>query len=613
MIHPQMEKILPLVEKPGRYVGGEYNSVVKPNREDLVSFAFCFPDVYEVGMSHLGLRILYDVINVRDDACCERAFAPWTDMEAQMRENQIPLCTLESATPLCQFDLVGFTLQYEMSYTNILNMLELGGIALLAAQRGENDPFVLCGGPCAYNGEPLADFVDFFTIGDGEESTNDILDCMKRCKAENLTRAQTLEALSRIPGIYVPSYYTCQYAQDGTLQAMETEKEVPAQIMKRSVETLEDAHFPARMIVPYLEVVHDRISLEIMRGCTRGCRFCQAGMLYRPIRERSVETLCRQAQEQIESSGYEEVSLSSLSSGDYSKLGQLIEQLKQGPCGGQTSLSLPSLRLDAYGAEFMDSLEGGRKAGLTLAPEAGTQRLRDIINKNVTEKDLEESVGHAFGAGWNRVKLYFMIGLPGEIDEDILGIAELARKVKRMYYAQPKEARRRPLELQVSASNFVPKPHTPFQWAAQDTLEELLRKQKLLREALKSSGANFSWHDGKTSLLEAVFAKGDRRLGAVLLRAFQLGCRMDGWRDVFSYEKWERAFTDCGISMDFYAHRPAGAEEKFPWEIITCGVTRAYLRKEYEKALRVELTPDCRQQCNGCGLMKECGRTKWCE
>ncbi len=606
MYDPRLNDILPRVERPARYTGGEYNSIVKDPASVAVRFAFAFPDVYEIGMSNLGMRILYHVLNGREDTACERMFAPWADMEAELRRDGIPLYALESGDPVRAFDIVGFTLQYEMSYTNILNMLDLAQIPLLAADRGEGEAFVIAGGPCAFNPEPLWAFIDCFCVGDGEEAIGDIVDVVRRGKEQGWSRAQTLRALAGVPGMYVPSLYREKRGEDGGFLGLEpTEPGVPATVEKHLLADLDSAPMPERPIVPYLDITHDRVTLEIFRGCTRGCRFCQAGVLYRPVRERSVQTLVRQATAQLQATGYDEVSLSSLSTGDYSRFAELVQALRQGPCSGHVSLSVPSLRLDAHAKEFMDSLEGGRRTGLTLAPEAGTQRLRDIINKNVTEDDLMTSVRDAFSAGWNKVKLYFMIGLPGETDEDLLGIAELARKVVAEYYKLPKEQRRRGVTVSVSTSNFVPKAHTPFQWHPQDSVEELRRKQLLLKQALKIQGVDYSWHEATLSMLEGAFARGGREMAQVLHRAWQLGCRFDSWREHFKAPLWERAMGECAVTQE-HARRALPRDAALPWEHIQSGVDKAFLLCEYDRAMGGALTPDCRESCLGCGLQNVC-------
>jgi len=604
----RLETILPRVEHPARYTGGELNAVQKSVDDVDIRFAFAFPDVYEIGMSHLGTRILYDVLNKRQDTWCERVFAPWADMEKEMRAGALPLFALESGDPIKDFDIIGFTLQYEMSFTNILNMIDLAGLKLKSADRGEGTPLVIAGGPCAFNPEPLWEFIDCFVLGDGEEAICNVVEVYRKCKKAGNTRAESLRALADIPGLYIPRFYNVEYNEDGTVKSIQPNTPgIPAVVEKRILDDLDQASFPEKPIVPFLEIVHDRVTLEIFRGCTRGCRFCQAGVIYRPVRERSVESLARQAAESLKSSGYDEVSLSSLSSGDYSRFAELIREMKSGPCAGHISLTLPSLRLDAHGREFMESLEGGRRTGLTLAPEAGTQRLRDVINKNVTEEDLLTSVRDAFEAGWDKVKLYFMIGLPSETDEDLLGIADLARKVVSEYYKLPKEKRRRSVSVLVSASNFVPKPHTPFQWIGQDSVEELKRKQQLLKNALKIRGVDFSWHGADISMLEAAFARGGRTLSASLLRAWELGCRFDSWREYFSFEKWQQAFAETGIDPAFYASRPIKEGETLPWEHLNSGANKAFLWEEYQRSMRGESTPDCRDGCLGCGLQARCG------
>lgn len=611
MSYDRLSAILPRVERPARYTGGELNAVYKDARSVAVRFAFAFPDVYEIGMSHLGTRILYDVLNVREDTWCERVFAPWPDMEKEMREAGVPLFALESGDGIASFDIIGFTLQYEMCYTNVLNMLDLAGLPLRSADRGEGTPLVIAGGPCAFNPEPLWEFVDCFVLGDGEEAICDIVDLYKKNKNVGKAKAELLRELALVRGVYVPRFYDADYHDDGTVRSIRSNlPDIPSVVQKSIVEDLDAAHWPEKPVVPFLEIVHDRVTLEIFRGCTRGCRFCQAGMIYRPVRERSVATLARHAAEGLKASGYDEVSLSSLSSGDYGRFSELIRAMREGPCAGHISLTLPSLRLDAHGKEFMESLEGGRRTGLTLAPEAGTQRLRDSINKNVTEEDLLSSVRDAFAAGWDKVKLYFMIGLPGETDEDLLGIADLARKVIAEYYKLPKEKRRRGVNVLVSASNFVPKPHTPFQWAGQDSLEELKRKQQLLKNALKMRGVDFSWHGAEISMLEAVFARGGRTLSATLQHAWELGCRFDSWREHFSFERWTRAFEETGVDPAFYASREMKEGETLPWDHLSSGVDKSYLLGEYRRSKSGgATTPDCREGCLGCGLQGRCGGT----
>lgn len=608
MYNSKLESIFPRVERPARYTGGELNAVVKnPDAVD-IRFAFAFPDAYEIAMSHLGTRILYHVLNSREDTWCERVFAPWADMEKELREAHIPLYGLESGDPINGFDIIGFTLQYEMCYTNVLNMLDLAGLPVKSSERDNSHPLVIAGGPCAFNPEPLWEFIDCFVLGDGEEAIGDVVEAVKLAKKDGIARQELLLRLAAIPGIYMPSLYDLSYHEDGTIRSVTPNAAgVPAIVEKRFLLDLDASPWPDKPIVPFLDIVHDRVTLEVFRGCTRGCRFCQAGTIYRPIRERSVDTLVRQAAASLQNSGYDEVSLSSLSTGDYSRFAELVSALRAGPCSGHVSLSLPSLRLDAHGKEYMDSLEGGRRTGLTLAPEAGTQRMRDIINKNVTEEDLLSSVRDAYEAGWDKVKLYFMLGLPGETDEDLLGIADLARKVINEYRKLPKEKRRRPVSILVSTSNFVPKPHTPFQWDGQDTVEELKRKQMLLKQALKIGGVDYSWHDAGLSQLEAAFARGGRPMSGVLLRAWQLGGRFDSWREHFSMARWKAAFADAGIDPAFYANRKAVVEEALPWDHIGTGVCKNFLWAERERAMAGQTTEDCRDGCLGCGLSNVCG------
>ena len=603
--------LLAKVEKPARYIGQELNMVKKnPSAVD-VRFCMCFPDVYEVAMAHLGSRIIYGVANAREDTYCERAFAPWLDMEREMREHDVPLYSLETASPLDAFDIIGFTLQYEMSYTNILNMLDLARIPIWASERKKEDPFVICGGPCACNPEPIAPFVDVFILGDGEETIPEMLDCMAKWKKSGEPREVYLRMLSEIEGFYVPRYYTPQYDENGCMASMEKEDHAPERIKRRIVTNLDAAYYPTDVIVPFLASVHDRMMLEIFRGCTRGCRFCQAGFLYRPIRERSVDTLMKQARELIQNTGYEEISLTSLSSGDYPHLNELIGQLLEESEKHRVSVSLPSLRVDSFDKKYAEKLQTVRKTGLTFAPEAGTQRLRDVINKGVTEEDLLQAVGDAFHSGWNAVKLYFMIGLPTETDEDLDGIVDLAKKVGDAYYQVPKEKRQKGLRITIGTSTFVPKPFTPFQWEPQNSMEEIIRKQRYLREKFKGvRGVTFHYHTPKVSVLEAIFARGDRRLADVLYCAWQKGCKFDAWDESFDFDKWMEAFAECGLDPAFYGTRRRGFDEIFPYEHIDMRVQKAYLQREYEHAIAGDVTGDCRDGCKGCFYPED--RVQYC-
>ena len=603
----RIENLMQRVQKPVRYMGGEFGAVMKDPEQAKVRYAFLFPDTYEVGMSHLGMRILYHVVNRRPDAWCERVFTPWVDMADAMRAEGVPLFSLESRTPVREFDILGVTLQYEMSYTNILESLDLAGIPLRREQRGEGDPFVICGGPCAFNPEPLAPFVDLIALGDGEEETNATIDAYIEWKASGAPREEYLRMCAQIPGVYVPSLYAVEYNADGTVARVSPKagSGAPELVKKAMVRDLDAADYPDKLIVPYGEIVHNRIMLEIFRGCTRGCRFCQAGMIYRPVRERSRERLMELAEKLVSATGYDEISLMSLSSGDYSCLPELAHEMVEKFARRRVKISLPSQRIDAVLTDTLRETQKVRKTALTLAPEAGTQRLRDVINKGVTEDDLVRSVTDAFEQGWSAVKLYFMIGLPTETDEDVLGIAELARRVRQCYFSVPKERRAPGLRITVSASVFVPKNFTPFQWYGQLDSETVIRRQMMLRDELrKVKGVEFKYHAPDVSYIEAVFARGGRKLADALERAWKLGCRFDGWSDQFRYDLWRRAFAETGVDPDFYALRDFDVNEVLPWDHLDAGVTKAFLLREWEKARRGERTQDCRKGCVGCGMKR---------
>ena len=605
MLKEKIDGLLDRVQKPARYMGGEMNAVLKDPDSVAIRYAFAFPDVYEVGMSHLGSRILYDIINKREDALCERVFTPWVDMADLMRQENVPLFSLETRSPVRSFDMLGITLQYEMSYTNILELLDLAGIPLHSEDRTWDDPIVIAGGPCAFNPEPLHHFIDAFSIGDGEISTLETIDVVKACKAEGVSREDCLRRLSRLRGVYVPSLYEATYNEDGTLKSFEpTEEGVPRTVVKNMVADLDKAEYPESVIVPFMEIVHDRINIEVLRGCTRGCRFCQAGMIYRPVRERSVEHILDLAKKLIDETGYEEITLSSLSTGDYTCLPQLAHELMERFAEKRVALSLPSLRLDSNLKQTLEETQKVRKSSLTYAMEAGTQRLRDVINKGITEENLTSSVGDAFASGWSSVKLYFMFGLPTETFEDLDGIADLASKVVRKYFETPKNVRAKGLRVNCSASCFVPKPFTPFQWEPQDTIEQFEEKQKHLCHIMHIKGVEFNWHEPQVSFLEAVFARGDRRTADALEAAWKLGCRFDGWTDQFRFDKWMEAFEQTGVDPAFYANRRREKDELLPWAFIDAGVTQQYLWREYERAVQAQTTPDCRKGCQGCGLKR---------
>ena len=594
--------LLKSVEKPSRYTGSEWNSIKKDPKKVDIRFAFCFPDTYEIGMSHLGMKILYHLLNERQDCYCERVFAPWTDMESKMRENNIPLYALESKDPIRNFDFVGFTLQYEMSFTNIINMLDLAGVPILAKDRGEGDPFVCAGGPCAYNPEPLADIIDFYMMGEGEEIINEVMDVYRQWKHSGKSRVDFLEALVKIEGIYVPSLYEFTYNTDGTIKEfLPLKPDYPTKIKKRIIKDMDKVYFPDKIIVPYTDIVHDRIMLEIFRGCTRGCRFCQAGFIYRPVREKSPERLLELANKLEESTGYEEVSLTSLSTSDYTGLETLTTGLLEDMEERKVNLSLPSLRIDSFSLDLMEKAQKVRKSGLTFAPEAGTQRLRDVINKGVTEEDLLNAVTLAFNGGWSGVKLYFMLGLPTETIEDVEGIADLAFKVVNVYKNVPKEKRGKNLNVTVSTATFVPKAFTPFQWEPQEDIEEVNKKQFHLKDKIRSKQVTYNYHDNKLSFMEAVFARGDRRVSKVLIKAWQMGCKFDGWGEHFKYDIWMKAFEECQVDPYFYASRRREYEEILPWDHIDIGVSKKYLISESKKAQEEKITPNCRADCGGCG------------
>ena len=613
-MNQQIASILKSVSKPGRYSGGEYGEIIKDKDKINCRWAFCFPDTYEIGMSNLGVRILYGALNREEDVWCERVYAPWVDMEEKMRAQGIPLWAHESGDAVKDFDVVAFTLQYEMCYTNVLMMLDLAGIPLTSAERGEEDPIIIGGGPCAYNAEPVADFFDVFSIGEGEEALVEFARLYIEMKQNgSYTRAAFLHAAAKLPGFYVPSLYAVSYNEDGTVKAYTPVfDDIPVKITKRIMPDMDKAYFPEKVVMPYIETVHDRIMLEVYRGCIRGCRFCQAGMIYRPVREKTPEVLDRQARDLFACTGYDEISLTSLSISDYTQLEELTDRLLSWTEGETINLALPSLRVDSFTKELMERISTVRTGSLTFAPEAGTQRLRDAINKNVLEEDLMRAVKVAFEAGKTQVKLYFMMGLPTETHEDLEGIADLAEKVVEVYYANPNRNKGKHPQVTISVACFIPKPFTPFQWEAQDTMEMLREKQEYLSSCITNRHVRYNYHDARTSHIEAVLARGDRRLCKALLEACRRGFHFDAWEEHFDYDRWMALFADCGIDPAFYANRAWGLDEVLPWEIIDCGVKREFFLRERAKAYASTTTPNCRQACSACGANKLGGERTCC-
>lgn len=604
------DDILLAIDKPARYIGGEINAVVKEKNENLVRFAMCFPDVYDIGMSHLGIQILYDMFNSWEDVWCERVYSPWTDLDEIMRKEHIPLFALESQEPIKDFDFLGITLQYEMCYTNILQILDLSGIPLLSKDRLDSDPIVIGGGPCTYNPEPIADFFDLFYIGEGETEYRNLIDIYKKCKSKGFSRRKFLEEVCNIPGIYVPSFYEEEYNDDFTIKGRKKLYENAPDTIRKEIEMdVSDTYYPKKPIVPFHKITQDRVVLEIQRGCIRGCRFCQAGQLYRPVRERDVNMLKSLASQMLENTGHEEITLSSLSSSDYSKLNELLDYLINDCSEKKVNISLPSLRIDAFSLDVMSKVQDVKKSSLTFAPEAGSQRMRNVINKGLTEEIILNGATLAFKGGWRRVKLYFMLGLPFEEDEDILAIGHLSNAIAAQFFDTiPKEERREPVQIVASTSFFIPKPFTPFQWASMNSRDEFVRKAHVclsgIHSELNQKRIKYNWHDSDTSELEGIFARGDRRLGKVILEAYNRGCFYDAWSETFHYDVWLKVMEDLGIDIDFYTTRHREDDEIFPWDFIDIGVTKEFLLREWHNAAKGVVTPNCKAKCSGCGAAK---------